>query len=637
MTKEEILSKFNELKKLNISKSNLNGWIKKHCPELYKEIEKRTAKLNKFKVCKHNTTKLLDISIFERIYCIEHGLDDRPKCQTCGKGYVRFIKQANEYSKWCSISCSAKDPETIKKSELTRLGRHGSKTYSGQDKARQTRLAKNNGKWHSADFIAKAKAAKLEHYGNENYVNAEKAKATKLERYGNENYINYEKICETKAKAYGDQFFNNRDKFKATVNSFDEAKKRIIKAKRSATNIERYGVEFATQSQKVKGQTAKTNQQKYGCSSTLMLSTSKSALQLSHKEKSWKHILADKDYAPMFTFDEFKDSSTNKVWLWKCNKCGNVFEALYDNGHHHRCFNCYPNTANGTSMMEQKVAEYVQSLTKHKVYNRSLENKRLIPHREVDIYVPGLKLGIEFDGLYYHSEQNGKDKSYHLEKTELCEQKGIQLIHIFEDEWCEKQKIVKSRLKHIICKQKLHRIFARKCAVREIDNVTKDKFLEKYHIQGKDIAKIRFGLFYNSHLVAVMTFAKSRFNKKYQYELSRYATIANFTIVGGAGKLLKCFEQAFKPKSIVTYADRRWSKGNLYYNIGFRYLHSSAPNYFYIKNQHRFSRLLFQKHKLKNLLEKFDESKTEVENMLDNGYYRIFDCGNLVFVKEYDK
>jgi hypothetical protein len=80
MTKEEILSKFNELKKLNISKSNLNAWIKKHCPELYKEIEKRTTKLNKFKVCKHNTTKLLDISIFERIYCIEHDLDDRPKC-----------------------------------------------------------------------------------------------------------------------------------------------------------------------------------------------------------------------------------------------------------------------------------------------------------------------------------------------------------------------------------------------------------------------------------------------------------------------------------------------------------------------------------------------------------------------------
>ena len=116
----------------------------------------------------------------------------------------------------------------------------------------------------------------------------------------------------------------------------------------------------------------------------------------------------------------------------------------------------------------------------------------------------------------------------------------------------------------------------------------------------------------------------------------RFCSKIGYHVVGGAGKLLKHFERSYKPKSLVSYADRRWSQGKLYKALGFKLDHASSPNYWYWKNINQLeSRIKYQKFKLKNILDVFDESKTEVENMKANGYHRIFDCGNIVFVKNY--
>lgn len=106
----------------------------------------------------------------------------------------------------------------------------------------------------------------------------------------------------------------------------------------------------------------------------------------------------------------------------------------------------------GTSLLEQQICDYVKTLTSEPVLNKQSENKQVIEGREIDIYMPSLKLGIEVDGLYWHSEDNGKGMMYHLHKTEECEKRGLRLVHIFEDEWTSKQDIVKARLKHMICK-----------------------------------------------------------------------------------------------------------------------------------------------------------------------------------------
>ena len=114
-----------------------------------------------------------------------------------------------------------------------------------------------------------------------------------------------------------------------------------------------------------------------------------------------------------------------------------------------------------------------------------------------------------------------------------------------------------------------------------------------------------------------MTFCKSRFNKNYEWELSRYSSSKH--VIGGAGKLLKYFERIYKPKSLITYADRRFSQGKLYYKLGFTFDHFSSPNYFYCdQNLNILSRIHCQKHKLKDILKDFDESLSESENMTLN-------------------
>ena len=132
-----------------------------------------------------------------------------------------------------------------------------------------------------------------------------------------------------------------------------------------------------------------------------------------------------------------------------------------------------------------------------------------------------------------------------------------------------------------------------------------------------------------------MTFCKSRFNKNFEWELSRYSSSKH--VIGGASKLLKYFERIYKPKSLITYADRRFSQGNLYFKLGFTFDHFSSPNYFYSnKNLKIYSRIQCQKHKLKDILkDKFNENLSEFENMYLNGYNKIYDCGNYVFIKQY--
>jgi very-short-patch-repair endonuclease len=266
------------------------------------------------------------------------------------------------------------------------------------------------------------------------------------------------------------------------------------------------------------------------------------------------------------------------------------------------------------------------------------ENTRsLIPPLELDFYLPDHNIAIEINGIYWHSELRGKDKNYHLNKTTLCKEKGIKLLHINENEFINSPRIVISKLKSIlnISKRKIH---GRNCEVREIDTKLKSKFLNKYHLQGNDKASVKLGLFYKDRLVSVMTFCKRRIamgkksSEEGEYELSRYCGNFNFYAIGGASKMMKYFERNYKPSKIVTYADKRWSTGDLYFKLGFTHTHDSKPNYWYFqKSDKLYHRFNFRKSELPKKLEAFDPNKTEWQNMKDNGWDRIWDCGNMVF------
>jgi hypothetical protein len=207
----------------------------------------------------------------------------------------------------------------------------------------------------------------------------------------------------------------------------------------------------------------------------------------------------------------------------------------------------------------------------------------------------------------------------------------IHLLHIFDYEWLYKKDIIKSV---ILNKLKLtpNKIYARKCDIRIVNNEEKDVFLSYNHIQGTCVSSINLGLYHNNELVSIMTFGANRFKQDGNTELLRFCNKINTNVIGGASKLFKYFINNYKFNNIITFADRRYSLGNLYKILGFKFHSFTPPSYFYWKNMKVYNRMSFQKHMLKNKLEIFDKSLSEYENMLNNGYNRVWDCGNYKFI-----
>lgn len=295
----------------------------------------------------------------------------------------------------------------------------------------------------------------------------------------------------------------------------------------------------------------------------------------------------------------------------------------------HRC----PCCNNGMSKAEKEIADFIRQLN----IDIELKNRLLISPLELDIIIPSMKIAIEYNGLYYHGIIKGnKDKNYHINKLQKCNDVGYRLITIFEDEWVTRKEIVKSRLKHILIKEKS--IYARKCTVSKITTQLAKNFIDTHHIQGYTQCAIKIGAYYNNQLVAVMTFAKGNISKgsvfkENVWELSRFCT--SQSIVGIAGKLLSYFEKEYKPMKIYSYADRRWSDGNVYKKVGFDFIGITAPNYWYFNdNKKRIHRFNFRKDKIKHLASK--ENMTEWDIMREQGYDKIYDCGNMKFEKSYD-
>jgi hypothetical protein len=209
--------------------------------------------------------------------------------------------------------------------------------------------------------------------------------------------------------------------------------------------------------------------------------------------------------------------------------------------------------------MEIELRQYIKQLLPNE--NIVFNDRKILNGLELDIYIPNKKIAIEFDGIYYHSELSGnKNKNYHLNKTKICLEKNIQLIHILEDEWINKQSIVKFRLENVLIKRKEKVYYARKCIVKELTRKQKNKFLNNYHLQGTINSTINLGLFKDNELISVISLGKLRKSlgsnsKRGEYELLRYAT--SKLVIGGFAKLIKHFIKKYEVKKIITYADRK--------------------------------------------------------------------------------
>lgn len=444
----------------------------------------------------------------------------------------------------------------------------------------------------------------------------ERTKATNLVKYGVDSVLKVNKFKEKRNKTIKDKF--------GVDNIFEYED---VKEKTKQTNIEKYGTEFAIQSDIIKERRKNNNLKKYNVEYPSQLQSQKD-LNINNGKIYFEKKLKTKGYLILNYLEN------------------NVVEIQHPDGHIFKsirsiCNNRFNTNAELSTILlpiggSKSTGEIeIQNFLSENNITYELCDRKKLNGLEIDIYIPVYKFGIEFNGLYWHSELY-KDNNYHMNKTELCEKQGIQLIHVFEDEWTNKKEIVKS-----IIKSKLgiinNKIFARKCIIKEIDNKTSSEFLENNHIQGSINGKIRIGLYYNNELVSIMTFGKKRVsmgNKTRiddEYEMLRFCNKLNTQVIGGASRLLKYFIKTYNPKLIMTFADRRYSQGNLYEKLGFKFIYNTKPNYWYVLNNKILREYRFKYRKDVLIKEGYDSNKTEREIMAEKGYLRIYDCGNMKF------
>ena len=309
-----------------------------------------------------------------------------------------------------------------------------------------------------------------------------------------------------------------------------------------------------------------------------------------------------------------------------CPKHGEFWQVP---GNHIRGKGC-PKCGQIMSKAEDEIMELLKGLECHQ------RNRDILKGKEIDIFIPSLKLGIEYNGLFWHSEESGKDNNYHINKLIECNKQGIRLIQIFEDEWIKHREICESKLKQICGLNTNPKIYGRKCEIREITNKNEAyEFLDKNHIQGRTGFTVGLGAYYNNELVGVMTFKKE---KECYWDLNRFATDINHQCIGIGGKLFKYFIRNYGFQEIKSFADRRWTTdptNNLYTKLGFEFDSYVPPSYWYynpkISKIERFHKFGFRKqhlHKQYGL----PLTMTEREMTESLGYTRIWDCGLIKYI-----
>lgn len=319
-----------------------------------------------------------------------------------------------------------------------------------------------------------------------------------------------------------------------------------------------------------------------------------------------------------------------KVW-WKCSK-GHEWQAqIHDrSGKNSGC----PTCINGykVSKPEKEIAQFIKSLLPS--LNVKINVKSVIKPYELDVYVPEKKIAIEYNGLYWHSEDMGKDKNYHYNKWLACKEQGIQLIQLWEDDWNRNPEMVKNMIAHKLGASSRKSVYARKTTARVITKREADEFLNKNHIQGTVAARLMYGLFNNEQLIAVMLFKTEANSNSKTLNLLRYATSEN--VVGGFTKLLKfAEEQNPEVTSIITFSDNTISDGSLYINNGFIESGIVKPDYMYIVGSVRIHKFNYRLKRFKtdpNL--KWVEGYTETQLAKLNNIPRIWDAGKIRYSKK---
>jgi hypothetical protein len=595
-----IINKYVELK---VSRKNID-----HFKQWYKDIKlKDIIKVDPEKLQKSSSIRLdvsCDICGIERNIKYQAYSKNINSCEnypiyTCDKCSHVKIKEYNK-KKW-GVEYYSQTKEYSEKFKSTMLERFGVEyalqSQQLKEKAKKTNLKKFG---YENPFMDSDRIKKIfnEKYGVNHPSQVkefyEKIEKSNLEKFGYKSPLsspiireNYKKINLDK---WGEEHYSKTDDFREKIKK---------------TNLDKWGVEWSLQNKEIREKIKKTNLERWGVENPILSDESRKRFKItnepnyiSYEGSGISKLLCNKEHIYMINNSNYSSRKKNNIPL--CTVCNPISDSK--------------------SIKEKELFQYIQSIYNGKIIQSYRDGL------EIDIYLPDLKLGFEFNGLYWHSEE-WKKKNYHLEKTNYFKEKGIKIIHIWEDNWDYKRDIIESQIKNWLFLTE-RKIFARNCKVVEIkDSKIATNFLEENHIQGKVRSSLKLGLYYNDELVSLMTFDNFEGRKKMEnggWNLSRFCNKLNTNVVGGSSKLLQYFIRNFKPSRVISYADRDWSQGDLYYKLGFNKVSESKPDYKYLVDNKRVHKSRFRKSRLNTNL-------TESQEMKKSQIQRIWDCGKIKF------
>jgi hypothetical protein len=577
----------------------------------------------------------------QKIWHWVNDIDTEFLCK-CGKK-VSFNKNwIDGYRKACSPRCSQNDEQTKNKRKKTCIDRYGVDNVAKSEKIKNAQETTNLIKYgHKSSFQNEKVKQKWKETIKEKYGESHIFQVTSIkEKVRNTNLVKYKKstytqtddfIIKTKLtnlSKYGEEWYTQTDEFKEKSKNSNNlkfgqdyySKTEDYKENVKKINLEKYGVQWYMQSDDFKEKSKNKILELYN---------------VDHYSKSdnYKNYINSEDFRNI-KYKERIDFYKNKGFEFvspvdgglvklRSSVCQHIFDIHPTtlqrrmDSNVEECTICNPINSS-KSGQELNLIKWVSEI----VPNVITSAKNIISPYELDIFLPDMNLAIEFNGLYWHSELY-KDSRYHLNKLILCEEKSIDLIQIWEDDWIYKQDIVKSIIENRITNSKI-KIYARKCILIEIkERQIVDDFLNQNHIQGSTKYKTAIGLYYQDELVSCMLFNKPR----KQNELVRFCSKIGLNVVGAASKIFRYYTNEYNLDSnlIVSFADRSMFTGKLYELLGFELVYRTAPNYWWIVNGIRKHRFTYNKKKL--VKSGFDPDKTEIEIMHELGNYRIWGCG----------
>lgn len=502
--------------------------------------------------------------------------------------------------KFYNIKKSKEDTLNTRKS--TCLEKYGVENiYQDKERMRLAYISKFgvDNPYKSEEVKERIKQTNLEKYGvtsplqNKDILN--KMKDTTIDRYGGIGWASKEineKFNKSCIDRYGFKFNFSSNEFKELVKEKSLEKYGVeyfsqseaVKEKIKNTNLKKRGVEYSFQSEEVKNRIKETCLEKYGEDNYNKTEEAKirrkEYIQKKIEEQGFlkksQSILDDRLKEILYSREksiEFLNNNNCKYSILQLSAIFNCSATCVVNWIKRLDLYKFINYYTGSKYED----ELYEILNKYGF----VKHAKILDGKEIDLYNDDIKIGIEFNGTYWHSDIN-KYKKYHEEKSKLAENKGIRLIHIYEYEWNDKRvKPILLSMLNIACGNVSNKIFARNCEIRKITNKDAKDFNNKNHLQGHRNAQVTYGLFYKGELVQLMSFSK---HKKYEWEIIRGCPGSNNIVVGGVSKLFKHFINEYNPKSVFSYCDFNKFDGKGYEAIGMKFIGYTGPDKKWIVN-----------------------------------------------------